>query len=159
MNQVMKSLFKETKFSVRENVLDCAHRIGPIYIDRVSQKSKKFLLQGLPPSTIEHYFTGWEKSQKYKSKAKSRFDLLNGVNNHVKDICAINLFYANVNFCLRVNFHDGKQENIFFSTFEKRCVISLIVKLKYTIKLQNFIIKLLNGLINRLDCLWKNDLN
>ena len=41
---LLKSLFKETKFSLRENVLDCAHRIGPIYIDRVSQKSKKVLL-------------------------------------------------------------------------------------------------------------------
>ena len=41
---LLKSLFKETKFSVRENGLDCAHRIGPIYIDRVSQKSVKVLL-------------------------------------------------------------------------------------------------------------------
>ena len=28
-----KSLFKEAKVSVSENVLDCAHRIGPIYAD------------------------------------------------------------------------------------------------------------------------------
>ena len=33
-----KSLFKEAKVSVPENVLDRAHRIGPIYTDRVSQK-------------------------------------------------------------------------------------------------------------------------
>ena len=28
-----KSLFKEAKVSVSENVSDCAHRIGPIYTD------------------------------------------------------------------------------------------------------------------------------
>ena len=40
-----KSLFKEAKVSVLENVLDRAHRIGPIYTDRVSQKkSVKVLL-------------------------------------------------------------------------------------------------------------------
>ena len=33
-----KSLFKEAKISVPKNVLDRAHRIGPIYNDRVSQK-------------------------------------------------------------------------------------------------------------------------
>ena len=40
-----KSLFKEAKVSVLENVLDRAHRIGPIYTDRVSRKkSVKVLL-------------------------------------------------------------------------------------------------------------------
>ena len=33
-----KSLFKEVKASVPENVLDCAHRIRPIYTGRVSKK-------------------------------------------------------------------------------------------------------------------------
>ena len=33
-----KSLFKEAKVSVLENVLACAHRIGPIYTGRVSKK-------------------------------------------------------------------------------------------------------------------------
>ena len=41
---LMKSLFKEVKVSVPENVLDCSHRIGPIYTNRVSQKSAKVLL-------------------------------------------------------------------------------------------------------------------
>ena len=40
-----KLLFEEAKVSVPENVLDSAHRIGPIYTDRVSQKkSVKVLL-------------------------------------------------------------------------------------------------------------------
>ena len=36
-----KSLFKEPKVSVPENILDRAHRIEPIYTDRVSQKRSK----------------------------------------------------------------------------------------------------------------------
>ena len=46
-NDVMnlkKSLFKEAKVSVPENVLARAHRIGPIYTDRVSKKRVKVLL-------------------------------------------------------------------------------------------------------------------
>ena len=39
-----KSLFEEGKISVLENVLDRANRTGPIYTDRVSQKSVKVLL-------------------------------------------------------------------------------------------------------------------
>ena len=33
-----KSLFKEAKVAVPNNVLDCAHRIGPSYTDRISNK-------------------------------------------------------------------------------------------------------------------------
>lgn len=52
-----KKLFKEAKVSVLENVLDRAHRIGPIYTDRVRKKKCKSILVG---STLfkEHYFTG-----------------------------------------------------------------------------------------------------
>ena len=39
-----KSLFKEVKVSVPENVSDGAHRIGPIYTNRINQKSAKVLL-------------------------------------------------------------------------------------------------------------------
>ena len=44
MMNLTKSLFKEAKVSVPENVLDRAHRIGPIHTDRVSKKSVKVLL-------------------------------------------------------------------------------------------------------------------
>ena len=37
----MKSLFKEAKLSVPKNVLDRAHRIGPIYTGRVIPKKGK----------------------------------------------------------------------------------------------------------------------
>ena len=39
-----KSLFKQANVSVPENVLDRAHRIGPVYNDRVSQKKCKSII-------------------------------------------------------------------------------------------------------------------
>ena len=50
---------------------------------------------------------------------KSRFNLLKKANNHVKEIPAISFCYADVNCCFRVKFHDAKQEDIFFSTFDE----------------------------------------
>ena len=50
---------------------------------------------------------------------KSRFNLLKKANNHVKEIPAIRFYYADVNCLLRVKFHDAKQEDIFFSTFDE----------------------------------------
>ena len=38
----MESLFKEAKVSALENLLDHAHRIGPIYTNRVSNKPLEF---------------------------------------------------------------------------------------------------------------------
>ena len=38
-------------------------------------------------------------------------------------MCAINFCYGNVNCRFRVKFHDEKQEDIFFSTFEELCDI------------------------------------
>ena len=39
----------------------------------------------------------------------------------MKEIRAINFCYADVNCRLRVKFHDEKQEEIFFSTFQELC--------------------------------------
>ena len=36
--EVTKSLFKEAKVAVPDNVLDRAHRIGPSYTDRITSK-------------------------------------------------------------------------------------------------------------------------
>ena len=54
---------------------------------------------------------------------KSRFNLLKKANNHVKEIPAVSFGYADVNCRLRVKFHDAKQEDIFFSTFDELCDI------------------------------------
>ena len=50
---------------------------------------------------------------------KSRFNLLKKANDYVKEITAISFCYANVNGRLRVKFHDAKQEDLFFSTFDE----------------------------------------
>ena len=51
--------------------------------------------------------------------AKSRFNLLRKANDHVKEIPAISFCYVDVNCRLRVKFHDAKQKDIFFSTFDE----------------------------------------
>ena len=47
------------------------------------------------------------------------FNLLKNANSHVKEIPAKSFCYADVNCCLRVKFHDAKQEDTFFSTFDE----------------------------------------
>ena len=49
---------------------------------------------------------------------KSRFKLLKKANNHAKKMPATN-FYADVNCRIRVKFHDARQEDIFFATFDQ----------------------------------------
>ena len=50
---------------------------------------------------------------------KPRFNLLKKSNHRVKEIPAISFCYIVVNCRLRVKFHDAKQEDIFFSTFDE----------------------------------------
>ena len=50
---------------------------------------------------------------------KSKFNLLKKTNDHVKEIRDISVCYADVNCHFRVKFHDAKQEDIFFSTFDE----------------------------------------
>ena len=70
------------------------------------------------------YSIGQEKKLKsgFKVKldlTKSRFNLLKKANDHVKEILARSFCYADANCRLRVKFHDPKQEDIFFSTFDE----------------------------------------
>ena len=101
-----KSLFKEAKASIPENVLDRAHTIGPIYTDRVSQKKCKSIIVRFTTFCHRTLFYRARKNLKNaKVKLdliKSRFDLLKRVNNHLKEICLIKFCYANINCCLRV---------------------------------------------------------
>ena len=127
-------MFKEAKVSVLENVLDRAHRIGSIYTDIVRNKKCKSVIVGLPPSVIEHYFTGRGILNRVKLDLwKPRSDHLKKANYHAKEITAINFCHADVNCHLRVKFHDEKQEDI-FSRRLKSFVISLIAKFKYTLR-------------------------
>ena len=50
---------------------------------------------------------------------KSKFNLLKKANDHVKEIPDISFCYADVNCRLLIKFHDAKQEDIFFSTFDE----------------------------------------
>ena len=131
-----KLLFKEAKDFVPENVLDHANRIGPIYTDRVSQKMCKSIIVGF--INLRHrtlFYRGRKNLKSAKVKldlTKSRFDLLKSENNHVKEMRAINFCHADVNCRPRVKFHNEKQEDVFSRLF-KSCVISLIVKFKYTL--------------------------
>ena len=146
-------LFKEAKGFVPENVLDHANRIGPIYTDRVSQKMCKNIIVGF--TTFRHrtlFHRGRKNLKSAKVKldlTKSRFDLLKSENNHVKEMRAINFCHADVNCRPRVKFHNEKQEDVFSRLF-KSCVISLIVKFKYTLFCLFIILILQNQVIAQL---------
>ena len=101
----MKSLIKEAKLSIPKNVLDRAHRIGPIYTERVIPKKGKSI-------TTFHHRTLFYRARKNLKNAKaklnltkSRFDLLERANNHVNEILTINFGYADVNCRLWVKFY------------------------------------------------------
>ena len=91
-----KSSFKEAKVSIQENVLDRAHRIGPIYTDRISQKKCKTIIVRLTTFRQRTLFYRARKNLKNaKVKldlTKSKFDLLKRANNHVKEIRTISFF-------------------------------------------------------------------
>ena len=55
-----KSLFKEANVAALNNVLDCAHRIGPIYMERKTNKKCKSMWD-LPHSDTGLYSIGQEK--------------------------------------------------------------------------------------------------
>ena len=123
-----KSLFKEAKVAVSGNVLDRAHRIGPSYTDRITSKICKNIIVRFTTFSNRTLFYRARKNLKsgFKVKldlTKSRFNLLKKANNHVKEIPAISFCYADVNCRLRVKFHDAKQDDIFFSTFDELCDI------------------------------------
>ena len=123
-----KSLFKEAKVEVPDNVLNRAHRIGPNYTDRITSKKCKSIIVRF--TTFRHRTLFYRARKNLKSGfkvkldlTKSRFNLLKKANNHVKEIPAISFCYADVNCRLRIKFHDAKQEDIFFSTFDELCDI------------------------------------
>ena len=133
MNEVMtylnlQNLFEEAKVSGPDIVLDCAHRIGPGYTDRIISKKCKSVIVRF--ATFRHRTLFYRARKNLKSGfkvklnlTKSRFNLLTKANNYVKDIPAISFCCADVNCHLRVKSHDAKQQDIFFSTFGELCDI------------------------------------
>ena len=119
-----KSLFKEAKIAVSDNVLDRAHRIGPSYTDRITNKKCNSIIVRF--TTFQHRTLFYRARKKLKSEfkvkldlTKPRFNLLKEANDHVIEIQAISFCYAGANCRLRIKFNDAKQEDIFFSTVDK----------------------------------------
>ena len=119
-----KSLFKEAKVAVPDTVLDRAHRIGLSYTDKITSKKCKSIIVRF--TTFRHRTLFYRARKNLKSGfkvkldiTKSRFNLLKKANNHAKKIPAINFCYADVNCRIRVKFHDARQEDIFFATFDQ----------------------------------------
>ena len=59
--ELTKSLFKEARVAVPDTVLDCAHRTGPSYADRITSKNAKASLSDLLHFNTGFYSTGKEK--------------------------------------------------------------------------------------------------
>ena len=119
-----KSLFKEAKVAVPDAVFDRARRIGPSYTDKITSKKCKNII--IRFTTFGHRTLFYRARKNLKSGfkvkldiTKSRFNLLKKANNHAKKIPAINFCYADVNCRIRVKFHDARQEDIFFATFDQ----------------------------------------
>ena len=100
---------------------DRAHRIAPSYTNRITRKKCKTIIVRF--STFRHRTLFYRARENLKSGfkvkidlTKSRFNLLKKANDHVKET---SFCYADVNCRLRVKFHDAKQEDIFFSTFDE----------------------------------------
>ena len=100
-----KSLFKEAKVAAPDNVLDRAHRIGPSYKDRITNKKCKSII--LRFITFRHRTLLYKSRKKLKrgfkvkfDLTKSRFNLLKKANDHIKEIPAISFYYPVVNFSL-----------------------------------------------------------
>ena len=103
---------------------DRAHRIAPSYKNRITRKKCKTIIVRF--TTFRHRTLFCRARENLKSGfkvkldlTKSRFNLLKKANDHVKEIPTISFCYADVNYRLRVKFHDAKQEDIFFSIFDK----------------------------------------
>ena len=119
-----KPLFKEAKVAVLDIVLDRAYRIGPSYMDTITNKKCKSIIVRFTTFRQRILFYSARKNLKigFKGKlgfTKCRLNLLKKVNDYVKEILTIRSCYANVNCLLKVKFHDVNQEDIFFSTFNK----------------------------------------
>ena len=92
------------------------HRIGCSYIGRITNKKCKSIIMRF--TTLQHrtlFYRARKSGLKVKlDLTKSRFNLWKKANDHVREIRAIWFCYGDVNCCLRVKFHDAKQEDIFF---------------------------------------------
>ena len=107
-----KSLFKEAKITVPDNVLDCTHRIWPSYTDRITSKKCKSIIVRFTTFRHRTLFCMVRKHLKsgFKVKldlTKSRFNLSKKTEDNLKEIPTISFCYADVNCHLGVKFRDA----------------------------------------------------
>ena len=118
---IVKSLFKEAKVDVVGSVIDSAQRIGTRYLDASSNNYCKSII--IRFTTLRHriFYVAKNRSKKgLRTKfdlSKSKYDLLNRANDHVKEVPFIEFCYGDKNCCLKVNFNVENQKDIFCCSF------------------------------------------
>ena len=118
----VKNLFELAEVNIFDMVVDRVHRIGRIYRDCTSNKNCKGIIVRF--TTFRHRTMLYRVRSKLKGvkvrldSTKSRYDLLNNANNHVKEIPTIRFCYVNVNCRLKVKFTSENQD-VFFSSMDE----------------------------------------
>ena len=121
--QLVKKLFETAEVNVPDAVIDRAHRIGPVYKNRDTNKLSKSIIVRF--TTFRHRTMFYRARSKLKGikvrldLTKSRYDLLNKANEHVRDIPTIKFCYVDVNCRLKVRFASENQQDEFFSSMEE----------------------------------------
>ena len=119
----VKNLFELAEVNIPDMVVDRVHRIGPIYKDRTSNENYKGIIVRF--TTFRHRTMLYRARSKLKGVkvrldlTKSRYDLLNNANNHVKEIPTIRFCYVDVNCRLKVKFTSEDQDDVFFSSVDE----------------------------------------
>ena len=99
----IKSLFNDAKVDIPDAVVDRAHRIGPSYKDKISNKNCKGVIVRFTTFRHRTMFYRARKNLKKGAKIKldlmkSKFNLLKKANENVRDIPTIKFCYADINF-------------------------------------------------------------
>ena len=126
--EYIKPLFTEANVNIPDLVVDRAHRIGPVYTDRVSKNKCKSIIVRF--TTFRHRTMFYRARRNLKNRVrvkldltKSRYNLLKKANYDVEIIPTISFCYADVNCRLKVRFEDENENNVFFSSYEELCKI------------------------------------
>ena len=119
----VKNVFELAEVNIPDMVVDRAHRIGRIYKDRTSNENYKGIIVRF--TTFRHRSMLYRARSKLKGVkvgldlTKSRYDLLNNANNHVKEIPTIRFCYVDVNCRLNAKFTSEDQDDVFFSSADE----------------------------------------
>lgn len=117
----VEELIKESKCPIPSDVIDRAHRIGPVLIDRDSGRETKSIIVRF--TTFRHRTMLYKSRKKIASKArvrldltKIRFKLLADARAYVEKNEKVNFVFADINCRPKVLFNDGTSN--FFDDLE-----------------------------------------